>query len=91
MAHWRALLPESALLEVRYEDVVGDLDGEARRLISFCGLPWDDACLSFQSTEGTVRTASAYQVRQPLFRSSVERWRAYEKYLAPLLAELSTT
>src|SRR5690606_38133506 len=51
MAHWRALLPESALLEVRYEDVVGDLDSEARRLISFCGLPWDDACLSFQSTE----------------------------------------
>jgi tetratricopeptide (TPR) repeat protein len=91
MAHWRQILPQGVMLDVQYEDVVDDIEGQARRMVSFCGLPWDDSCLAFQSEGGAVRTASAYQVRQPLFRSSVERWRAYEKHLGPLLAALGQT
>jgi tetratricopeptide (TPR) repeat protein len=89
MAHWRAALPPGAMLEVAYEDVVGDLEGQARRLIDYCGLRWDDRCLRFHETRRPVRTASAIQVRQPLFRSSLERWRKYETEIAPLLDELA--
>ncbi len=89
MSHWRSVLPEGAMLDVSYEKVVDDLEGQARRLIDYCGLPWDDRCLSFHETSGVVvRTASAAQVRQPLFRTSVERWRRYEADLVPLLREL---
>ncbi len=89
MSHWRTVLPSGAMLEVSYEEVVDDLEGQARRLIDYCGLPWDDRCLSFHKTSGlVVRTASAAQVRQPLFRSSLQRWRKYEDDLAPLLREL---
>jgi hypothetical protein len=88
MAHWREVLPDGVMLDVQYEDVVNDIEGQARRLLSFCGLPWDDACISFQNRKGAVRTASAYQVRQPLYRRSMERWRGYEKHLGPLLAAL---
>jgi len=73
---------------VRYEDVIDDLEGQARRLIVHCGLDWDAACLEFHTTERPVRTASASQVRQPLYRSAVGRWRAYGALLAPLLAAL---
>jgi hypothetical protein len=77
------------MLEVSYEEVVDDLEGQARRLIDYCSLPWDDRCLSFHKTSGLIaRTASATQVRQPLFRSSVQRWRKYEAGLGPLLREL---
>ncbi len=88
MAHWRSMLPPNAMLEVSYEDVVDDLEGQARRLIDYCGLPWDDRCISFHKTNRPVKTASAVQVRKPLFRSSIERWRHYEAGLAPLLREL---
>jgi len=89
MSYWRTVLPSGAMLEVSYEEVVDDLEGQARRLIDYCGLPWDDRCLSFHTTSGLiVRTASAAQVRQPLFRSSLQRWRKYEDDLAPLLREL---
>jgi Tfp pilus assembly protein PilF len=88
MAHWRSVLPPSAMLEVSYEDVVNDLEGQARRLIDYCGLPWDDRCISFHKTKRPVKTASAVQVRKPLFRSSLQRWRHYEAGLAPLLREL---
>jgi hypothetical protein len=88
MAHWRSALPPGAMLEVTYEDVVGDLEGQARRLIDYCGLAWDDRCLRFHETRRPVRTASAIQVRQPLFQSSLERWRKYESEIAPLLEEL---
>jgi hypothetical protein len=88
MAHWRAVLPEGVMLDVRYEDVVEDIEGQARRLLAFCGLEWDDACLAFHKKSGTVRTASAFQVRQPIYRRSMERWRNYEKHLAPLIAAL---
>jgi tetratricopeptide (TPR) repeat protein len=88
MNHWRSVLAPDAMLEVVYEDVVDDLEGQARRLIDYCGLRWDDRCLSFHKTRRPVHTASAVQVRQPLFRTSVQRWRRFESGLRPLLAEL---
>ncbi len=88
MAHWRRVLPAGRILEVRYEDVVADLEGQARRIIAYCGLPWDDRCLSFHETDRPVRTASATQVRQPIYRSAIGRWRAYEEHLGPLLEAL---
>jgi tetratricopeptide (TPR) repeat protein len=88
MAHWRAVLPAGAMLDVVYENVVDNLEEQARRLIDFCGLAWDDRCLSFHETSRPVATASTVQVRQPLYRSSLGRWRRYEAFLGPLLAEL---
>ena len=88
MTHWRSVLPPGALLDVSYEDVVDDLESQARRLIDYCGLAWDDRCLSFHQTSRPVKTHSAFQVRKPLFRASVQRWRKYETDLAPLLKEL---
>jgi len=85
MMHWRRVLPAGSFAEVQYEDVVGGLEGEARRIVEFCGLPWDDRCLFFHRTERSVRTASVTQVRQPIYRSSIARWRRYEKHLAPLI------
>jgi tetratricopeptide (TPR) repeat protein len=89
MAHWRSILPPGALLEVCYEDVVNDLEGQARRLIEYCGLPWDDRCLSFHKSPRPIKTASAVQVRQPLYRGSLQRWRRYEGGLGPLIEELN--
>jgi tetratricopeptide (TPR) repeat protein len=88
MAHWRTVLPAGRILDVRYEDVVADVAREARRIIDYCGLPWTDRCLSFHETDRPVRTASATQVRQPIYRSAVGRWRAYERHLGPLLEAL---
>jgi tetratricopeptide (TPR) repeat protein len=88
MAHWQSVLPPGAMLDVSYEEVVDDLEGQARRLIDYCGLPWDDRCLSFHQTVRPVRTASAAQVRKPLFRGSLQRWRKYQAGLGPLLQEL---
>lgn len=85
MAHWRAVLPAPTFMEVQYEDIVADMEGQARRLIDWVGLPWNDACLAFHKTRRNIRTASVTQVRQPIYASSVERWRNYEKYLGPLL------
>ena len=88
MVHWRKVLPPSVMLEVQYEDVTADLEGQARRMVAHCGLEWDDACLSFHETERPVRTASTIQVRQPIYRTSVGRWRAYEHVLGPLIEAL---
>ena len=88
MAHWRRVLPVGRLLDVRYEDVVADIEGETRRLLAHCGLDWDERCLSFHQTERPVRTASAVQVRQSIFDTSIGRWRHYAEFLGPLLAEL---
>ena len=88
MAHWRSVLPPGVLLELQYEEVVEDLEGQARRLIAHCGLEWNDACLSFHKTERVVRTASMLQVRQPIYRGSVQKWRAYGELLRPLLDAL---
>ncbi|NWG52834.1 MAG: sulfotransferase, partial [Hydrogenophilaceae bacterium] len=88
MAQWRALLPADRFTEVAYEALVGDLEGEARRLISFCGLPWDDRCLAPHENASPVATASAVQVRAPVHARSVGRWRAYEAALEPVAAIL---
>jgi tetratricopeptide (TPR) repeat protein len=89
MDHWRALLPADRFIDVHYEAVVDDLEGEARRLVAFCGLAWDEACLDFHQARRPVRTASVNQVRRPLYRTSVARWKAYEPHLGPLLEALS--
>ena len=88
MEHWRRVLPADAMLEVQYEDVVADIELQARRILEYCGLPWDEACLDFHKTSRPVRTASVAQVRQPLYRSSVGRWHAYRDQLKPLLEAL---
>ncbi|HEV3262553.1 MAG TPA: sulfotransferase [Gemmataceae bacterium] len=87
MAHWRQVLPVP-VLEMSYEKVVADLESEARRLVAACGLEWDPACLAFYETRRQVSTASASQVRQPIYSRSVGRWRHYEDALAPLFARL---
>jgi Sulfotransferase family len=84
MAHWRAIIPADRLLEVEYEKMVQNLEGEARRVTEFCRLPWADACLRFHETERAVRTASMHQVREPLYRSSVGRAQRFSDLLAPL-------
>jgi tetratricopeptide (TPR) repeat protein len=88
MAHWRNVLPAEHFIEVDYESVVDDLEGEARRLIDFLGLPWDAACLNFHENRRVVRTASVNQVRQPIYRTSKGRWQSYADHLGPLLKAL---
>jgi hypothetical protein len=90
MAHWRAVLPADRFLEIDYEAVVEDLEGETRRLLDFLGLPWSDRCLRFFETPRTVRTASVNQVRQPLYASAKGRWKAHAAHLQPLLAALGS-
>ena len=88
MAHWHRVLPAGRILDVRYEDVVGDMEGQARRIIAYCRLDWDSRCLAFHHTERPVRTVSVKQVRQPIYNTAIGRWRVYEPFLGPLLAEL---
>ena len=88
MDHWRSVLPADVFLDVRYEDIVADQETQARRIIDFCGLEWNDACIDFHKHKRSVSTASMTQVRRPIYQSSVERWRAYEKFLGPLLDAL---
>ncbi|MGB8275134.1 MAG: sulfotransferase, partial [Alphaproteobacteria bacterium] len=87
MDHWRKVLP-APVLEVQYEDLVADQEAQSRRLIEFCGLEWDDKCLEFHKTERPIRTASSWQVRQPIYSSSVDRWRPYVSHLKPLIDAL---
>ncbi|MBI2805983.1 MAG: tetratricopeptide repeat protein [Planctomycetes bacterium] len=87
MDHWRRVLPVP-LLEIDYEETVADIEAVARRMIDFVGLEWDPACIKFHETQRTVRTASLTQVRQPIYKGSVERWRLYEKTLGPLFRAL---
>ncbi len=88
MAHWRKVLPEGRMLQIAYEDLVADLDGVVRRLITHCGLTWDAASLDFHASERPVRTASLAQVRRPIHPESVGRWRRFERHLQPLVAGL---
>jgi tetratricopeptide (TPR) repeat protein len=87
MDHWDAMLP-GKILRVRYEEVVADLDTQVRRLLEFCGLPFEEACLNFHETERAVRTASSEQVRQPIFKSGVDQWENFSPWLDPLRAIL---
>jgi len=88
MAHWRAVLPPGVMLEMPYEGLIADLEGQARNLVAHCGLEWDPACLSFDKTDRVVLTASSAQVRQPIYRSSIGRWRPYQDMLGPLFEAL---
>jgi hypothetical protein len=88
MDRWRVVLPQNRFIEVDYEAVVADMEGEVRRLIAFLDLPWDDACLDFHKTVRPVRTASVNQVRRPIYRSSTGRWKAHAAHLGPLLVAL---
>jgi len=83
MSHWNAALP-GRILKVQHEDVVEDLDGSVRRILEFCELEFESACLDFHKTERSVRTASSEQVRQPIFREGLDQWRHYEPWLGPL-------
>jgi tetratricopeptide (TPR) repeat protein len=85
--HWQKVLPVP-VLEVGYEETVEDLEGVARKLIAWCGLEWEPACLAFHETRRPVRTASVTQVRQPIYKRSVARWKHYEPTLGPLFAQL---
>jgi tetratricopeptide (TPR) repeat protein len=87
MDHWDAVLP-GKVLRVRYEEVVADLESQVRRLLDFCGLPFEQACLDFHQTDRAVRTASSEQVRQPIFTSGVDQWENFSDYLDPLRAAL---
>ncbi len=88
MAHWRQVLLKQTMLEVQYEDPVEDIETQARRMLEYCGLPWDNACLAFHKSKRPVKTASVAQVRQPIYRRSVGRWHAYGDKLQPLLDAL---
>jgi tetratricopeptide (TPR) repeat protein len=85
IAHWQAVLPPGTILNVPYEELVADQEGWTRRMIDFLGLDWDERCLSFHNTQRPVGTASFWQVRQKIYRDSVQRWRHYRKFIAPLL------
>ena len=89
MEHWHRVLPKGRILDVRYEDLVADLEREARRIIAHCGLAWDPRCLSFHDTDRPVRTASFLQVRQPIYKNAVGRAQAYEEFLGPLKTALA--
>jgi len=88
MEHWRRVLPEGVFLDVRYEKLVTDFENQVRRILDYCGLQWNDACLSFHTTERPVATASWVQVRQPIYTTSARRWRPDETMLQPLLQGL---
>jgi tetratricopeptide (TPR) repeat protein len=88
MAHWRRILPEDAMLEIQYEQLIQDFEVWVRRIVAHCGLEWNDACLAFHRTERAVRTASASQVRRPIYKTSVGRWQLYKDFLQPLIKEL---
>jgi hypothetical protein len=83
MRHWDEALP-GRILRVWHEDVVEDLESNVRRILDFCGLPFEPACVEFYKTERSVLSASSEQVRQPIFRDGLEQWKNYEPWLGPL-------
>jgi tetratricopeptide (TPR) repeat protein len=87
MDHWDAVLP-GRILRVQHESVIGDLEGQVRRMLDYCGLVFEPACVKFHKTERSVRTPSSEQVRRPIFRDSLDQWRKYEEWLAPLVEAL---
>jgi hypothetical protein len=88
MDHWHEVLP-GRILTVQYEEVVTDFENQVRRLLEYCELPWEDACINFYETDRPVRTASSEQVRQPVYTKSVHFWRNHEQHLAELIEVLS--
>ncbi|HSV13228.1 MAG TPA: sulfotransferase [Tepidisphaeraceae bacterium] len=90
LEYWQRVLP-LPMLEVQYEQLVADLPGQTRRLIDFLGLAWDPACLEFHRTPRAMTTATAWQVRRPIYRDAVGRWRNYQRHLQPLLDVLGAS
>ncbi len=88
MEHWDAVLP-GRVLRVQHEEVVEDLEGNVRRILEFCELPFEAACVQFYKTERSVRTASSEQVRQPIFKEGLDQWRHFEPWLGPLKSVLA--
>ena len=84
MAHWQRVLPEGTMIEVKYEELIEDFEGNVRRLLAHCGLDWDERCLAFHETTRQVNTASAAQVRRPLYKTSLQRWQPQQALLQPL-------
>ena len=82
MAHWEKELP-LPILKMPYEELVSDFKGRSAEMIDYIGLDWDDACMNFHSSSGMVRTASKWQVREPIYTSAIDRWKPYEDYLTP--------
>ncbi|MBF0382037.1 MAG: tetratricopeptide repeat protein [Magnetococcales bacterium] len=87
MAHWHALFP-GAIYDIHYENLTLNQEDETKKLLKYCGLPWDDNCLKFYKTSRNVRTASNYQVRQPMYTSSINGWKPFKKQLKPLIDAL---
>jgi hypothetical protein len=83
MDHWDEVLP-GRVLRVQYEDMVADTEAQIRVLLDYCGLEFEEQCLRFYETDRAIRTPSAEQVRQPVYKDSLEHWRNYEKHLGPL-------
>jgi hypothetical protein len=90
MAHWRKLFP-GEFYDIRYEDVVADQEGQSRKLLEFCGLPWNDQVLKFHETTRQVKTASVTQVRKPIYKDSVKKWKKYEKHLTAMIEAMGVT
>jgi hypothetical protein len=91
MEHWEKVLPEGFMTTVVYEDVVADTEKEAKRLIEFLGLPWNEKCLEFHKSDRPVKTASVAQVRKPIYKGSVARWKKYGNGLQPLIDAVAVT
>lgn len=87
MAHWKKIFP-GRIIDAVYEDMVEDQEGQSRRLLEFCGMPWDDSCLRFFETKRTVKTSSVGQVRKPIYKDSVKRWKKYEAWLGDMIDTL---
>jgi hypothetical protein len=86
IAHWRRVLPEDRFIEVDYQELTSAPEPVIRRIVAACGLAWYDGCLRPESNPRAVRTPSKWQTRQPIYRTSVARWRRYEPWLGPLRA-----
>ncbi len=87
MDHWHEVMP-GKVLDVRYEEVVADLEGQVRLILEYCELDWEESCLKFHETNRSVKSASSEQVRQPIYSSAVHTWRHYEAHLGPLIETL---
>lgn len=90
IAHWRQTIPRNRFMEVHYEDIIFDQENQTRRLLDFCDLEWDEACLRFHENAAPVSTASSVQVRQPLYSGSIGRWKKYNDKLDPLMTALGS-
>jgi hypothetical protein len=91
MEHWRSALPANRFTEVEYATLIADREAETRRLVAFCGLEWNNACLAPERNARVVTTASVWQARQPVYKTSLQRWRRYEPWLGELRELLPAT